>query len=106
MYTVHNAVYVLFKTGPNDHSLSVSSPRFCNKVLETPYNHNVHLLFPARTSSPTSNSTILVEMGALNETSDVKRSHISIDSKQVDTGAQLDASLRTVLDTNESLRIR
>jgi hypothetical protein len=45
-------------------------------------------------------------MGALNETSDEKRTHVSFDSEQVDTGAQLDASLRTLLDPNESLRIR
>ena len=106
MYTVHNAVYFSLKTGPNDHSLSVSGLLSRNKVLETPYNHNVHLLSPACASPPTSNSTILVKMGALNETSDEKRSHVSIDSEQVDTGAQLDASLRTLLDTNESLRIR
>ena len=71
-----------------------------------PYNRKVHLLFPARASPPTSNSTILVKMGTLSETSDEKCSHVSIDSEQVDSGAQLDASLRTVLDTNESLRIR
>ena len=45
-------------------------------------------------------------MGSFSETSDEKRSHISVDSQQVDTGAQLDASLQTTLDPNEALRIR
>jgi hypothetical protein len=45
-------------------------------------------------------------MGAFSETSDEKRIHVSINSQQVDTGAQLDASLQTPLDRDESLRIR
>jgi hypothetical protein len=45
-------------------------------------------------------------MGSFSKTSDEERIHVSIDSKQVDTGAQLDASLQTPLDPDESLRIR
>ena len=45
-------------------------------------------------------------MGSSSETKDEKRIHVSIDSQQVDTGAQLDASLQTPLDPAESLRIR
>jgi hypothetical protein len=45
-------------------------------------------------------------MGSFDKTSDEKRGHVTIDSQQVDTGAQLDASLRTQLDPGESLRIR
>ncbi|KAI0284710.1 MFS general substrate transporter [Russula aff. rugulosa BPL654] len=45
-------------------------------------------------------------MGSFRETRDEKRIHVSIDSQQVDTGAQLDASLQTPLDPDESLRIR
>ncbi|KAF8480338.1 MFS general substrate transporter [Russula ochroleuca] len=45
-------------------------------------------------------------MGSFSETSDEKLGHVPIDSKQLDTGAQLDASLHTQLDPGESLRIR
>jgi hypothetical protein len=45
-------------------------------------------------------------MGFFSETSDEKRGHVSVDSKQLDTGAHLDASLHTQLDPAESLRIR
>ena len=45
-------------------------------------------------------------MDSFSKTSDEKRGHISVDSQQVDTGAQLDASLQTTLDPNEALRIR
>ena len=47
-----------------------------------------------------------VEMGSFGETKNEKHFHVSIDSQQVDTGAQLDASLRTSLDPGESLKIR
>jgi len=45
-------------------------------------------------------------MGSFSEISDEKRIHVSIDSQQVDTGAQLDADLQTPLDPDEFLRIR
>ena len=47
-------------------------------------------------------------MGSFSQTSDEKRIHVSIDSQQVDVGAQLDASLQTpqALDPDESLAIR
>ncbi|KAF8480336.1 major facilitator superfamily domain-containing protein [Russula ochroleuca] len=61
--------------------------------------------FPPRLS-PTSHSTIVVEMDSFSETSDEKRGHVSVDSKQLDTGAHLDASLHAELDPGESLRIR
>jgi hypothetical protein len=48
----------------------------------------------------------LVEMGSFNEKNDEKHDQVFIDTHQVDTGAQLDASLHTPLDPNESLRIR
>ena len=102
MYTVY--VYVSLKAGPirlNDHLLSFSGLRSRNKVPKTPYN-----IFPARVPLPTSHSTVSVEMDSFSEKSDEKRSHVSVDSQQVDTGAQLDASLHTQLDPNESLRIR
>jgi hypothetical protein len=46
-------------------------------------------------------------MGSFSETSDEKKlGHVSVDSQQVDTGAQLDAALQESLDPAESLRIR
>ncbi|KAF8500318.1 MFS general substrate transporter [Russula emetica] len=45
-------------------------------------------------------------MSFFSETGDEKRGHLSFDSQQVDTGAQLDASIHTPLDPGESLRIR
>jgi hypothetical protein len=45
-------------------------------------------------------------MGSIDEKSDEKHGQIFIDTQQVDTGAQLDASLNIPLDPNESLRIR
>ncbi|KAH9958006.1 major facilitator superfamily domain-containing protein [Russula dissimulans] len=47
-----------------------------------------------------------MEMGSFSEKSDQKRGHLSIDSQQVDTGAQLAASIQLPLDPRESLRIR
>jgi hypothetical protein len=44
-------------------------------------------------------------MGLLSDTSDEKN-RISIGSRDLDTGEQLDASLHTQLDPCESLRIR
>ena len=44
-------------------------------------------------------------MGSFGEKNDEKRVHVSIDSQQVDTGAHLDASLKTTLDPDEPLRI-
>ena len=45
-------------------------------------------------------------MGPLSEKSDEKRAHLSIDSYQVDTGAQLVSGVQSPLDPTESLRIR
>jgi ACS family allantoate permease-like MFS transporter len=45
-------------------------------------------------------------MRFFSETSDEKHGHVSVDSKQLDTGAHLDACLHTQLDPGESLRIR
>ena len=45
-------------------------------------------------------------MGSFEEKNDEKRDQVFIDTQQVDTGAQLDASLRTPLDPSESVRIR
>jgi len=45
-------------------------------------------------------------MGSLSEKSDEKRDHLSIDSYQVDTGAQLVSGVHSPLDQTESLRIR
>lgn len=47
-------------------------------------------------------------MSFFSETDDEKRGHghVSFDSQEVDTGAQLDASIHTPLDPGESLRIR
>jgi hypothetical protein len=45
-------------------------------------------------------------MSFFSETGDEKRGHVSFDSRQVDAGAQLDASIHTPLDPDESLRIR
>jgi hypothetical protein len=44
-------------------------------------------------------------MGLFSDTSD-KKHQISVDSQQLDTGAQLDAALHTQLDPGESLKIR
>jgi hypothetical protein len=62
---------------------------------------------PHAALSPAIHLTIFVEMGSFSDAIDEKkRGHVSIDSQQVDTGAQLDASLHTPLDPGESLRIR
>ena len=45
-------------------------------------------------------------MGSLSEKSDEKRAHLSIDSYQADTGAQLVSGVHSPLDPTESLRIR
>ena len=45
-------------------------------------------------------------MGSFAENGDEKRVPVSVDSKEVDTGAQLDASLHAPLDPAEALRIR
>ena len=45
-------------------------------------------------------------MGSFEEKTDEKRDQVFIDTHRADTGAQLDASLHTPLDPNESLRIR
>ncbi|KAI0305253.1 MFS general substrate transporter [Multifurca ochricompacta] len=45
-------------------------------------------------------------MGSFSEKSDEKHGHVSIDSDQVDTGAQLVAGISSSLDADESLRIR
>ncbi|KAF8500319.1 MFS general substrate transporter [Russula emetica] len=45
-------------------------------------------------------------MGSFSEKSDEKRGPVSVDSQEVDTGAQLDASLHAPLDPAEALRIR
>jgi hypothetical protein len=104
VHILHNAAYVSLKAGPvlpNDLFLSFSGLWSRNKVSKISY-----IILTARAPLPTSHSTVLVEMGSFSETSDEKRSHVSVDSQQVDTGAQLDANLRTQLDPSESLRIR
>ncbi|KAH9057903.1 MFS general substrate transporter [Lactarius deliciosus] len=45
-------------------------------------------------------------MGSLSEKSDEKFAHVSVDTDQVDTGAQLVAGVSLPLDPEESLRIR
>ena len=45
-------------------------------------------------------------MGSFDEKNDEEPDKVFIDTQQVDTGAQLDASLHTPLDPDESLRIR
>ncbi len=45
-------------------------------------------------------------MGSFSERSDEKPGHVFLDSQQVDTGAQLDASIHTPLNPAETLRIR
>ncbi|KAH9958007.1 MFS general substrate transporter [Russula dissimulans] len=47
-----------------------------------------------------------MEMGMPNEKGDEKHGHIFIDSRQLDTGAQLVAGIHAPLDPGESLRIR
>ena len=104
MHNVHNVVYVSMKAGSirlNDHFLSFSGLRSRNKVPKTPYN-----LLLARAPLPTSHSTASIRMDSLSEKNDEKSSYVSVHSQQVDTGAQLDASLHTQLDPNESLIIR
>ena len=94
-----NAVYISL-AGPNHHS--GLRPRD-----KTSYNHDIHPLLSAHAAlSPTSYSTVIVKMGSFSETSDDKRDHVSIDSKQLDTGAHLDAGLHAELDPGEYLRIR
>ena len=46
------------------------------------------------------------EMGSLSDKSCDKDGHVSFDSRQVDTGAQLVAGVTSELDPYESLRIR
>jgi hypothetical protein len=45
-------------------------------------------------------------MGTLSEKSDEKHGHLSIDSYQIDTGAQLVSGVHSPLDLTESLRIK
>ena len=45
-------------------------------------------------------------MSFFSEPGDEKRGHVSFDSQQIDTGAQLDANIHTPLGPGESLRIR
>ena len=45
-------------------------------------------------------------MGSFTEKSDEKLAHVSIDTGQVDTGAQLVVGVALPLDPGESLRIR
>ncbi len=45
-------------------------------------------------------------MGSFSEKSDEKLARVSIDTDQVDTGAQLVAGISLPLDPEESLRIR
>lgn len=46
-----------------------------------------------------------MEMGSLSEKSDEQRSHLAVDSYQVDTGAELVSGVDSALDKVESLRI-
>jgi hypothetical protein len=89
----NDVVYILLKTGPSYHSISVSG-------LPSHDVSKPHIIFP------TFRSFIFMGMGACSETSDEKRIHLSINSQHVDTSAQLDASLQTLLDRDESLEIR
>ncbi len=66
----------------------------------TSYNPTFHLRL-----SFTSCTITFAEMGSFSEKNDEERVHVSIDSQQVDTGAHLDASLKTTLDPDEPLRI-
>jgi hypothetical protein len=59
---------------------------------------------PSAALPPTPHTIVFVGMGSFNEKSDEKR--VSVDSQEVDTGAQLDASLHAPLDPAEALRIR
>jgi hypothetical protein len=45
-------------------------------------------------------------MGSFDEKGDEKRDAVLVNSNEVDTGAQLDASLHAPLDPAEALRIR
>jgi len=47
-----------------------------------------------------------MEMGSFNEKSNEKRGHLSVDSYQVDSGAQLVSGIDSALDQVESLQIR
>lgn len=89
----NDAVYILLKNGL----------RFHNVVLKPYIIPTLHLRLCL---SRTFRFLNFVHMGFFSETRDEKRIHVSIDSQQVDTGAQLDASLQTPLDPDESLRIR
>ena len=89
----NNAVYILLKNGLRFHD-------------DVPTPHIIPTLHLCLCLSRTFRSLNFVGMGSFRETRDEKRIHVSIDSQQVDTGAQLDASLQTPLDPDESLRIR
>jgi hypothetical protein len=102
VYDVQRGVYVSLKAGLNCHPLSISGL----PPHTIPYNHDIRLLLPHAASFPTSHSTIVIEMSFFSETGDEKHGHVSFDSQEVDTGAQLDASIHTPLDPGEFLRIR
>ncbi len=59
-----------------------------------------------RTFSPSSTSVSCAVMGSFREKSDEKHDRVSIDTDQVDTGAQLVAGVSSSLGQEESLRIR
>jgi hypothetical protein len=96
---------------PNHRALDIANlslgPRDESEVLK-----NVTYFWHLSTSPPcaalvlTPHSIIFVGMGSFDEKGDEKLSPVSIDSKEVDTGAQLDASLHAPLDPAEALRIR
>ena len=112
VHTVTSTVTTPFasrlKVRPSVRSLSISGLRFPDRVShKTIYNHDIDPLLPHVV--PLSHPRLtwpFVEMRSFGETKNERHVHVSIDSQQVDTGAQLDASLRTPLDPEEFLRIR
>jgi len=86
---------------------SASGLRPCDKALKTPLNPVAPTYVSTLPlSHPPLTLSLFHEMGSFSDKSDEKRGHLSVDSYQVDTGAQLVSGVDSTLDQAESLRIR
>jgi len=86
---------------------SASGLRPRDKAPKTPLNPVAPTYISTRPlSHPPLPLGLFHEMGSFSDKSDEKRGHLSVDSYQVDTGAQLVSGVDSALDQAESLRIR
>jgi hypothetical protein len=77
-------------------------------AIRSPKHLKTHWLLPISTLPlplPPLPLIRFMEMGSLSEKSDEQRSHLAVNSYQVDTGAELVSGVDSALDKVESLRI-